>query len=44
MDVVIWTLIFLGGDLLILIFLLSWAVKKDREKARLAEGEDGAVE
>jgi hypothetical protein len=38
MDVVIWTLIFLGGDVLILIFLMVWAVRKDREKAaRLAD-------
>lgn len=37
MDVVIWTAVFFGGDLLILIFLLAWAFKKDREKkARLA--------
>ncbi|GGX76926.1 hypothetical protein GCM10007160_00090 [Litchfieldella qijiaojingensis] len=40
MDVVIWTLIFLGGDLLILIFLLAWAVKKDREKAARLTDED----
>lgn len=40
MDVVIWTLIFLGGDLLILIFLLAWAVKKDREKAARLNDED----
>lgn len=33
MDVVIWTLIFVGGDLLILVFLMVWAAKKDREKA-----------
>lgn len=40
MDVVIWTLIFVGGDLLILIFLMFWAAKKDREKAaRYAEEE-----
>lgn len=36
MDVVLWTLIFLGGDLLIVIFLLAFAFRKDREKARLA--------
>ncbi|HSI91955.1 MAG TPA: hypothetical protein VK925_00565 [Jiangellaceae bacterium] len=36
MDVVIWTAVFFGGDLLILIFLLTWAFKKDRDKARLA--------
>lgn len=42
MDVVVWTLIFLGGDLLIVIFLLAFAFVKDREKARLAaESEQG---
>lgn len=40
MDVVVWTLIFLGGDLLIVIFLMAFAVKKDREKARLAVESD----
>jgi hypothetical protein len=40
MDVVIWTTVFLGGDLLIVIFLLAWAFKKDREKARLATETD----
>jgi hypothetical protein len=38
-DVVIWTVIFLGGDLLILIFLMAFAVKKDREKAARAAEE-----
>jgi hypothetical protein len=36
MDVVVWTLVFLGGDLAVVIFLLAFAVKKDREKARRA--------
>lgn len=40
MDVVIWTLIFLGGDLLIVVLLLAFAFKKDREKARLAAQPD----
>lgn len=40
MDVVVWTLIFLGGDLLILVFLLIWAFRKDQEKAQLANGSD----
>jgi hypothetical protein len=40
MDVVVWTAVFLGGDLLILTFLLAFAVKKDREKARLAAESD----
>lgn len=33
MDVVVWTLIFVGGDVVVLVFLLWWAAKKDREKA-----------
>ncbi len=33
MDVVVWTSIFVGGDVLILAFLMFWAAKKDREKA-----------
>lgn len=33
MDVVVWTLIFVGGDVLILLFLVLWAIRKDREKA-----------
>lgn len=36
MDVLIWTLIFLGGDLAIIVFLVFWAWKKDREKAAAA--------
>lgn len=39
MDVVIWTLIFLGGDLLIVIWLLTWAIRKDREKSARDGGE-----
>lgn len=34
MDVVIWTLVFLGGTLVILLSLMAFAAKKDREKAR----------
>ncbi len=34
MDVVVWTLVFLGGTLLILLGLMAFAAKKDREKAR----------
>ncbi|MGP4028672.1 hypothetical protein [Actinomadura sp. 3N407] len=37
-EVLVWTVIFLGGDLLVLILLLFWAVKKDREK-RAAPGD-----
>ncbi|HEX6194815.1 MAG TPA: hypothetical protein VFZ37_02830 [Jiangellaceae bacterium] len=32
MEVVVWTLIFLGGTALVLAFLVYWAWKKDREK------------
>jgi predicted membrane-bound mannosyltransferase len=38
MEVVIWTLVFLGGSALIVIFLLSWAFKKDRDKLREVRG------
>lgn len=31
-EVLVWTAVFLGGDVLVLILLLFWAVKKDREK------------
>lgn len=31
-EVLVWTTVFLGGDILVLILLLLWAVKKDREK------------
>lgn len=34
MDVVVWTLVFLGGTLLILLGLMAFAAKKDREKTR----------
>lgn len=34
MDVVVWTLVFLGGTVLILLGLMAFAAKKDREKAR----------
>ncbi len=34
MEVVIWTLVFLGGTLLILVGLMAFAAKKDREKMR----------
>lgn len=39
MEVAVWTTLFVGGDLLILIFLLLWAVKKDRAKALRPRGE-----
>ncbi|BBL80768.1 hypothetical protein RxyAA322_26220 [Rubrobacter xylanophilus] len=34
LEVIFWTAFFFGGDLLAVIALLLWAVKKDREKAR----------
>ena len=34
-EVVIWTLVFFLGDLAVIIGLLAFAVRKDREKARL---------
>jgi hypothetical protein len=40
MDVVIWTLVFLGGSVLLVAFLLTWAWRKDREKQRLASTSD----
>lgn len=40
MEVAVWTTLFVGGDLLILIFLLMWAVKKDREKTRAGSGDE----
>ena len=33
-EVIAWTLVFLGGDLLIVLALIGFAVKKDREKSR----------
>lgn len=30
----IWTLVFFGGTVVILAFLLIWAIRKDREKVR----------
>lgn len=36
-EVIFWTVVFFGGDLLALAFLIAWAVKKDREKARAHE-------
>lgn len=36
-DVIAWTLVFLGGDFLVVLALIGFAVKKDREKARTAD-------
>lgn len=33
-EVIAWTLVFLGGDLLVVLALIGFAIKKDREKAR----------
>lgn len=41
MDVVVWTVIFVGGDIAILLFLMIWAARKDREKAMRAQ--DGST-
>jgi hypothetical protein len=41
-EVLIWTLVFLGGTTVILIGLLVWAFKKDREKTRAADADGGA--
>ncbi|MFG2086891.1 hypothetical protein [Spirillospora sp. NPDC048824] len=35
-EVLVWTVVFLGGDVLVLILLLFWAVRKDREKRAAA--------
>ena len=34
-EVLTWTVVFFGGDLLIVIGLMTWAFRKDKEKARL---------
>lgn len=33
-EVIAWTLVFFGGDLVVVVSLIAVAVKKDREKAR----------
>lgn len=37
-EVAFWTAFFFGGDVLALVFLVLWAAKKDREKARTRGG------
>jgi hypothetical protein len=37
-EVIFWTAFFFGGDVLALVFLILWAVRKDREKARTGDG------
>lgn len=34
-EVIIWTLVFFGGDLLVIVALMTLAIRKDKEKARL---------
>jgi hypothetical protein len=36
-EVIFWTAVFYGGDVLALAGLIAWAAKKDREKARAHE-------
>lgn len=38
-EVIFWTAVFFGGDVLVLVLLILWAIKKDREKAS-AENEN----
>jgi len=33
-EVIIWTLVFFGGDLLVIAALMTLAIRKDKEKAR----------
>lgn len=33
-EVVVWTIVFLGGDLLVLLALIAAAARKDMQKAR----------
>lgn len=33
---IVWTIVFVGGDLLALVWLLWYAIHKDREKLRQA--------
>lgn len=35
-EVIAWTIVFLGGDLIVMLALIGFAMKKDREKARTA--------
>ncbi len=39
---IFWTAFFLGGDLLAVVVLLLWAVKKDREKDHSANQNQNA--
>jgi hypothetical protein len=33
-EVIFWTAFFFGGDILVLVLLIIWAMRKDREKAQ----------
>jgi hypothetical protein len=41
-EVIFWTAFFFGGDILVLVLLILWAIKKDREKARAGNGNQTA--
>lgn len=36
-ETIVWTLVFFGGDLLVLVALTALAIRKDKEKARLGQ-------
>ena len=35
-EIIVWTVIFLGGDLAVMVALTAIAIRKDKEKARVA--------
>lgn len=39
LETIIWTVIFVGGDLVALVWLLSFAIHKDRQKLRESSSE-----
>lgn len=41
-EVIFWTAVFFGGDILVLVLLIIWAIKKDREKARAGNDQQPA--
>ena len=41
-EVIFWTTFFFGGDILVLVLLLLWAIRKDKEKARADNGNQTA--
>lgn len=38
-ETIVWTVIFVGGDILVLIGLLAFAMHKDRQKMRASQSE-----